>query len=100
MIPDTNTVQQLGQTVAEVKTQLSPYVPALAVAAAWLGREIRNFNAACLRTAEYISGHGGILMMIRKLVWNPPGKCSVSSVQCSERIAALARSFLAVNRIH
>jgi len=68
---DTNQVQQAFDAAATVKTQLSPYVPALAVAAGWLGREIRNLNIWLLNASEYIIAHGGILMIARKLLWNP-----------------------------
>ena len=71
---DTNQVQQLAQVGAEIKTQVSPWLPALAVGAAWAGREVRNFNAWLINGAEYVIGHGGLGMIIRKLIWNPPTK--------------------------
>ena len=39
---DTNQIAQAAQDVAVAKATLAPYVPALAVAAAWAVREIRN----------------------------------------------------------
>jgi hypothetical protein len=42
---DTNSVIQAGQIAKEVKTQISPWLPALAVAAAWLGRELNRLSA-------------------------------------------------------
>ena len=71
ILPDTNQVQQIAQTAAEIKTQISPYLPALAVAAAWAGRELRNLNASLLATSEWLIAHGGMLMIARKLIWNP-----------------------------
>lgn len=68
---DTNQVTQVAQTVAAVKTQLSPYLPALAVAAGWAGRELRNFNAWCFQAADYVIGHGGLGMIVKQLLWNP-----------------------------
>ena len=69
---DTNQVQQAAQVVAEAKSQFAPYVPALAVAAAWAGRELKNFNAWCAGVAQYVIAHGGIGWLIWKLLWNPP----------------------------
>jgi len=68
---DTNQVQQVIDTASTVHTQLSPYLPALAIAAGWLGREIRNLNAWLLAASEYIIAHGGLLTIARKLLWNP-----------------------------
>ena len=70
----TNTVAQAAQDVAAVKTQFSSYLPALAVAAAWAGREIRNVNLYIESVAAKIIEHGGIGMIIKKLFWNPPTK--------------------------
>lgn len=71
---DTNQVQQAAQVVAEAKVQFSPYLPALAVAAAWCGREIRNFNVWLFNACEYMRSHGGIALLLWKLIWNPPAK--------------------------
>ena len=57
---DTNLIPQAAQDVATIKTQLSPYLPALAVAAAWAGREIRNVNLYVENVAAKIIAHGGI----------------------------------------
>jgi hypothetical protein len=76
---DTNQVAQVAQTVAAVKTQLSPYFPALAVAAGWAGRELRNFNAWCFQAAEFVIGHGGIGMIVKKLIWNPAGNLATEA---------------------
>lgn len=71
---DTNQINQVAQNVATVKEQLSPYLPALAVAAAWAGRELRNFNNYIFELGEYAIAHGGIGMLLKKLIWNPPAK--------------------------
>ena len=70
---DTNQIAQAAQDVAAVKSQLSPYVPALAVAAAWAGREIRNVNLYLEAVAAKIIAHGGVWQIVRKL-WNNPAK--------------------------
>lgn len=69
---DTNQIQQAAQVATEVKTQLSPWIPALGIAAAMLGREIRNLNAWLFSASEYVIAHGGALMIAKKLLWNPP----------------------------
>ena len=71
---DTNSITQAAQTVAEAKTQFSPYLPTLAIAFGWAGRELRNFNAWLFLASEYVIGHGGIVMILKKLIWNPPAK--------------------------
>ena len=71
---DTNQIAQAASDVAAVKSQLSPYLPALAVAAAWAGREIRNVNLYIENVAAKIIEHGGVGTIIKKLLWNPPTK--------------------------
>ena len=68
---DTNQVQQAADTVALAKASLAPYLLALAVGAAWAGREIRNFNLWLFNAAEFVIGHGGLGMILKKLIWNP-----------------------------
>jgi hypothetical protein len=67
---DTNQINQLGETAQAVKTQLSPWLPALAVAAAWLGRELNRFAAWSEIAAGRIIAHGGIVKIIAKIFWN------------------------------
>ncbi|HTR42832.1 MAG TPA: hypothetical protein VMH87_14560 [Pseudomonadales bacterium] len=67
---DTNQINQLGETAQAVKTQLSPWLPALAIAAAWLGRELNRFAAWSAVAADKIIAHGGILKIIGKIFWN------------------------------
>lgn len=67
---DTNQINQLGETAQAVKTQLSPWLPAMAVAAAWLGRELNRFAAWSTIAAEKIIVHGGIVKIIAKIFWN------------------------------
>jgi hypothetical protein len=71
---DTNQIAQAAQDAAALKAQLSPWLPALAVAAAWLGRELRNFNHWIFDLGEYVMAHGGLALYLKKLVWNPPPK--------------------------
>jgi hypothetical protein len=67
---DTNQINQLSETAQAVKTQFSPWFPALAIAAAWLGRELNRFTAWSAITADKIIAHGGILKIIAKIFWN------------------------------
>ena len=67
---DTNQINQLGETAQAVKTQLSPWLPAMAVAAAWLGRELNRLAAWSAMAAEKIMAHGGIVKITVKLFWN------------------------------
>jgi len=69
---DTNTIAQTAQAAALAKSSLQPYLPALAIAAAWAGRELKNFNFWLVDTSEFIMKHGGIGYLLWKLIWNPP----------------------------
>jgi hypothetical protein len=67
---DTNSIVQLGQTAQAVKNQISPWLPAMAVAAAWLGRELNRLAAWSAEAAEKIMAHGGVIKIAAKLFWN------------------------------
>ena len=67
---DTNQIQQLGQTAQAIKTQLNPWIPALAIAAAWIGRELNRFATWSGAAAEKIITRGGIIKITLKLFWN------------------------------
>ena len=67
---DTNQIAQAGEAAQEIKTQLSPWLPAIAVAAAWLGRELNRLAAWSAAAAEKIMAGGGIVKIVTKLFWN------------------------------
>lgn len=69
---DTNAIQQAGDVIQAAKAQWSVNGPALALGAALVAREIGRFNAWCVGVAEFVIRHGGIFMIARKLIWNPP----------------------------
>lgn len=82
----TNDINQIAQQVAatqvaaqQIKETISPWLPALAIAAGWAGREINRFCAAARTGAEWTMQHGGITKIIGKLFWNPPPKAPVPS---------------------
>ncbi len=67
---DTNQIAQLGQTAEVIKAQINPWLPALAIAAAWLGRELNRFIAWSEIAATKIVAHGGLIKILGKLFWN------------------------------
>lgn len=67
---DTNSIVQLGQTAQVAKNEISPWLPAMAVAAAWLGRELNRFTAWSAEAAEKIMAHGGLIRIGIKIFWN------------------------------
>jgi hypothetical protein len=67
---DTNQIAQLGQTAQVIKAQINPWLPAIAIAAAWLGRELNRFIIWANFTAEKIIAHGGLIKILCKLFWN------------------------------
>ncbi len=70
MILNTNSIIELSQTAQTVKNQLSPWLPAIAIAAAWLGRELNRLSIWSASAAEKIIAHGGLAKIIKKLIWN------------------------------
>ena len=64
---DTNQIQQAVQDAAVIKSQVSANWPAICAGALWLRTELKNFS-------EYIIGHGGLGMIVKKLLWNPEVK--------------------------
>jgi len=67
---DTNTISQISETATAAKSALQPWIPAMAVGAAWLGRELSRFNSWASASAEKIIAHGGVIKFIGKLFWN------------------------------
>jgi hypothetical protein len=67
---NTNSIIELGQTAQAIKTQLNPWLPALAVAAAWSGRELNRFIAWSTVAADKIIAHGGLIKLLGKIFWN------------------------------
>jgi hypothetical protein len=74
---DTNQWQELSNQVAAaqaaaqaIKTQINPWLPALAIAAAWLGRELNRLAAWSNAAADKIIAHGGLITLLAKIFWN------------------------------
>jgi hypothetical protein len=63
------TAQAAAQTI---KSQLSPWLPAIAIAAAWLGRELNRFSDWFTTVASKIIAHGGLVKIFIKFFWNRP----------------------------
>jgi hypothetical protein len=71
---DTNQIQQIADTALAVKQQAVNWWPTLAPLAYIVGREVRAFNAWLFTVAEFVITHGGVGLIIKKLLWNPPTK--------------------------
>lgn len=74
---DTNSIIQIGNNVQALldatrnaQHALSPWLPALAVAAAWLGRELNRLASWSQNAAEKIIAHGGLIKILIKIFWN------------------------------
>lgn len=67
---DTNQIIQAGQVAQEAKTQISPWLPALAIGFAWFGRELNHFLMWLDSGVERIIAHGGLVKIAKKLFWN------------------------------
>jgi hypothetical protein len=73
---DTNQILQAANNVAaaseaatQIKATMSPWMPALAIAAGWAGREISRATAAAKNGAEWSMKHGGLLRVAVKVFW-------------------------------
>jgi hypothetical protein len=62
--------QQVLSTLNSQRSQLTPWLPAIAIAAAWLGRELTRFSAWSQTAAAKIIAHGGLAKILWKLIWN------------------------------
>ncbi len=68
---DTNSVAQAFEKAAFVKSQVQANWPMICAVAVIVARELRNFNAWVRSLAEFVIAHGGILMITKRLFWNP-----------------------------
>ena len=68
---DTNQINQAGEVVQAVKAQVTYNWPAICAVCALLARELRNLNAWLFQAAEFVIKHGGMVMIGKKLIWNP-----------------------------
>ncbi|HEV2691405.1 MAG TPA: hypothetical protein VG347_00765 [Verrucomicrobiae bacterium] len=64
MSPDTNQVAQALQAADMVRDHVQTNWPAICAGALWLRTEVKNVS-------EYVIGHGGLGMIVKKLFWNP-----------------------------
>ena len=71
---DTNQIALAGQAIQAVHAQVQTNWPAIVFAAALIGRELRNVNAWLWQLAEFVIHHGGLVMLGKKLLWNPATK--------------------------
>ena len=68
---DTNQINSAVATAQDLHAQLSANWPAITAAAVIVARELRNFNVWVVGVAEFVIRHGGVVMIARKLIWNP-----------------------------
>jgi hypothetical protein len=68
---DTNQINQAVAVVQDVKNQVQMNWTAIAFAAALIGREVNNLDNWLMAKTEWIIDHGGIGVLIKKLLWNP-----------------------------
>ncbi len=71
---DTNVINQAADSVAAAATQLKINWPAVSVAAVIVARELKNFNEWLAGLGAAVIRHGGIFMIVKKLIWNPEVK--------------------------
>ena len=71
---DTNTIANVNETAQAAKAVAQQWWPTIVAVAVIVARELRNFNAWLFSLSEYVIQHGGVLMLAKKLVWNPPSE--------------------------
>lgn len=70
---DTNQIAQVAQNVADVKSTIAPYWPAICAGLLWLRSELKMLFNHGMEFAEYCIAHGGVLRFIGKVFWNKGG---------------------------
>jgi hypothetical protein len=71
---DTNQIDHAVAIAQDIHSQVQTNWPAICAFAVVASRELRNFNLWCVSVAEWTMSHGGALMLLRKLFWNPAVK--------------------------
>lgn len=71
---DTNQLAQVVNDAKTVHATLADNWPAICAVAVIAARELRNFNAWLAGLAGFVIQHGGIFMIVKKLIWNPEVK--------------------------
>jgi len=68
---DTNQLNQVLADGHQISGAVTANWPAICAASVIVARELRNFNLWCINIAEFVIKHGGIGMIVNKLLWNP-----------------------------
>lgn len=68
---DTNSINQFSENAQVVKTQVQANWPFICAAAVLIRTELKNFNAWCVGVAEFFMRHGGVVLVLKKVLWNP-----------------------------
>jgi len=66
-----STIAQANDTALAAKSLAQQWWPTLCALAILLGRELRNFNAWLGNVSGYVIAHGGLALILWKLLWNP-----------------------------
>ena len=78
---DTNAIVQTVQNVAVVKDQVTLAWPTICAVAVIVARELGRFNAWAAKVAEFAIRHGGVGLLLKKLLWNPAALTPLTPVQ-------------------
>ena len=68
---DTNQINSAFDTAQALHARMSANWPAICAAAVLVARELKNFNLWLAGAAGFVIRHGGAVMILRKLIWNP-----------------------------
>lgn len=71
---DTNLINQAGDAVQTLHAQAALNWPAISAGAVIVARELKNFNEWLAGIGAAVIRHGGIFMIVKKLIWNPEVK--------------------------
>ena len=83
---DTNTIAAVNDTAQAAREVAQQWWPTLCAVAVIVARELRNFNAWLAGIVEWIIGHGGVGMIVRKLIWNPMNPDQIRAEEIVQRI--------------
>ncbi len=68
---DTNAIAQANETAQAARAVAAQWWPTACAVAVIVARELRNFNQWAVYVAEFVIRHGGLVMIFKKVIWNP-----------------------------
>jgi len=68
---DTNAIAHANETAQAATALAAQWWPTACAVAVIVARELKNFNQWAVNVAEFVIRHGGLVMIAKKVIWNP-----------------------------